>query len=296
MPKEKGSIRAPAEEKNVQEIPVGKIDPFPNHPFRVEDDRDMEELMESIAARGLITPVLVRKHGKDCYEMISGHRRLHACKRLGIAKILAEVTEMSREEATIVMVESNFQRPKILPSEKAAAYKMRLEAMKRQGTRTDLTSSPVETKFLSSKQLAEKTGESRAQIYRYVRLTELRPEILQMVDEGELGMRTAVELSYLGDLQKAVAQCMDIEQCTPTHAQSIRMRRLHEKGKLTPRGVQDIMVEAKPNQVERIILKSERFKGLFPKNLPESKREDYVADALEHYKRYLQRKGRGQER
>ena len=297
----KREIRAPVREQGqIEEIALEKIDPFQDHPFQVRDDEDMEELMESIAQRGILTPAIVRKNGRGRYELVAGHRRLHACKRLGLATLTCEVREMSREEATIVMVESNFQRARILPSEKAFAYKMRLEAMKGQGKRTDLTSTPVGEKLektTSVKELGKQVGDSATQIQRYVRLTELVSPLLAMVDEGKLGMRTAVELSYLDvRLQKEVYNCIEMEQCAPTHAQSIRMRKKSEKGKLTPRAVQDTMAESKPNQKERVILREERLMQLLPKKLPVADREDYICAALEYYGRYLQRKNRQQER
>lgn len=290
--------RDDAKLKRIYEIPLDEIDPYPDHPFYVRDDEDMMNLVESVRTNGIITPAIVRKKEDGRYELVAGHRRKRACELAGIPTLRAEIKDMSRDEAIIYMVESNFQRTTILPSEKAFAYKMRLEAMKRQGQRSDLTSSPVGTKFnRSSESITAETGDSRNQIHRYIRLTELIRPLLDLVDEGTIALRPAVELSYLPkEMQEELAEVIDMEQCTPTHAQAIRMRRMDVEGKLTPEVIEAIMQEEKPNQKERIILRGERFASLFPKNLPVSKREDYVAAAMEHYSRYLERKNRDQER
>ena len=283
--------------KRIYEIPLEEIDPCPDHPFYVKDDEDMMNLVESVKTNGIITPAIVRTKEDGRYELVAGHRRKRACELAGIPTLRAEIKEMSRDEAIIYMVESNFQRTTILPSEKAFAYKMRLEAMNRQGQRSDLTFSPMDKKLRSGKDLANDVGDSQAQIYRYIRLTNLTPELLQLVDDGKIAMRPAVELSYLPrDMQEELSEVIDMEQCTPTHAQAIRMRRMAEEGKLSPAVIEAVMQEAKPNQKERIVLRGERFASLFPKNLPISKREDYVAAAMEHYSRYLERKNRDQER
>jgi len=289
--------RDDAKLKRIHEIPIREIDPFPDHPFKVRDDEDMENLVDSIKAKGVITPCMVRKTPDGRYEMISGHRRMRACEILGMEKLRCEVVDLSKEEAAIMMVESNFQRSKILPSEKAFAYKMRLEAMNRQGERNDLTSCPVGTKLRSDNQLARTTEESTRQIHRYIRLTELIPELLELVDEGHIGMRPAVELSYLGDRQQRdLAECIDMEQCTPTHEQARRMRAMNDEGRLTSEAIEAIMREEKPNQRERIVLHGDRFRNLFPRNLPVSKREDYVMAAMQYYGKYLARKERENER
>ena len=289
--------RDDAKLKRIHEIPIREIDPFPDHPFKVRDDEDMENLVDSIKAKGVITPCMVRKVPDGRYEMISGHRRMRACEILGMEKLRCEVVDLSKEEAAIMMVESNFQRSKILPSEKAFAYKMRLEAMNRQGERNDLTSCPVGTKLRSDNQLARTTEESTRQIHRYIRLTELIPELLELVDEGHIGMRPAVELSYLGkEQQRDLAECIDMEQCTPTHEQARRMRAMNDEGKLTSEAIEAIMREEKPNQKERIVLHGDRFRNLFPRNLPVSKREDYVMAAMQYYGKYLARKERENER
>lgn len=289
--------RDEADLKKIYEIPIDQIDPFPEHPYKVRDDEDMDNLAESIRAKGVITPCMVRKKDDGRYELISGHRRKRACEILGLPTLRCEVTDLSREDATIMMVESNFQRSRVLPSEKAFAYKMRLEAMKRQGQRTDLTSSPVATKFRSDVTVGEMCGDGKDNVRRFIRLTELVKPLLEMVDEGRIALRPAVEISYIPkDMQTELREIIDMEQCTPTHAQAIRMRKMAEEGKLSPEVIEAIMQEEKPNQKERIVLRGERFASLFPKNLPATKREDYVAAAMEHYGRFLARKERDQER
>ncbi len=280
--------RDDAKLKRIYEIPISEIDPFPDHPFHVRDDEDMMNLVESVKVNGVITPATVRKKEYGRYELLSGHRRMRACELAGMENLRCEVVDMDRDEATVFMVESNFQRTTILPSEKAFAYKMRLEAMKRQGKRNDLTSSPLATKFnRSDVELGAEVGESKDQVRRYIRLTELIPELLDMVDEGKIALRPAVEISYLPKtIQGELWECMDMEQCSPSHAQAIRMRRMQDEGKLTPEAIEAIMLEEKPNQRERIVLRGERFKGLFPPDLPVSKREDYVATAMEFYGRH----------
>ena len=281
--------RDDAKLKRIYEIPLDEIDPFPDHPFKVRDDEDMQNLVESVKANGVLTPATVRKKEDGRYELLSGHRRHRACKIAGIPTLRCEVVEMTRDEGTIFMVESNFQRSKILPSEKAFAYKMRLEAMKRQGQRTDLTSRPVGEK-LSVERVSDESIDSARQIHRYIRLTELLPEILDMVDEGQIALRPAVELSYIPKLSQGLLwESMEMESCTPSHAQAIRMRRMSEEGKLTPEAMEAILTEEKPNQKERIILRGERFRNLFPPDLPVSKREDYIAAAMEFYGRHRDR-------
>lgn len=235
--------RDDAKLKRIYDIDLLDIDPFPDHPFKVQDDEDMINLAESIRTNGVLTPATVRRKDDGRYELLSGHRRYRACQLAGLDSLRCEVVDMNREEATIFMVESNFQRTKILPSEKAFAYKMRLEAMNRQGKRSDLTSGPLGQK-LSRQELSDSVGESERQIHRYIRLTELIPELLDMVDEGEIAMRPAVELSYIPKLKQGeIWQRMEMEQCTPSHAQTIRMRRLADEGKLTPEVIEAIMIE-----------------------------------------------------
>ena len=230
--------RDEAKLQKIRDIPLTEIDGFPDHPFQVREDEDMFQLVESIKERGVITPATVRQKEDGRYELVSGHRRKKACELAGFETLRCEVVELTRDEATILMVESNFQRSQILPSEKAFAYKMRLEAMKRQGQRTDLTSSPVGTKLRSDEQMALETGDSRNQIQRYVRLTNLVPELLELVDEGKIKMRPAVELSYLDeDCQRDVVDEIDLNDCTPSHDQTIRMRKFFTEGKLTTEAV-----------------------------------------------------------
>ncbi|MBP3896218.1 MAG: ParB/RepB/Spo0J family partition protein [Mogibacterium sp.] len=282
--------RDDAKLKRIYEIPLEEIDPFPDHPFKVQDDEDMMNLVESIKANGILTPATVRKKEDGRYELISGHRRMRACELAGIEKLRCEIVDMTRDEACVYMVESNFQRTKILPSEKAFAYKMRLEAMKRLPGRPRNVS-PVATNFgRSDVELGELVGESKDQIRRYIRLTELIPEILDLVDEGMIALRPAVELSYIPRLtQGHIWECMEMEQCTPSHNQTRRMRQMCEEGKLTTEAIEAIMLEEKPNQKERIVLRGDRFSRLFPPDLPVSKREDYIAAAMEYYGRHRQK-------
>ena len=272
----------------IKEIPLSEIDDFPDHPFKVKDDEDMFELIESIKERGVITPATVRQKEDGRYELISGHRRKRASELAGFKTLRCEVVDLNKDEATILMVESNFQRSQILPSEKAFAYKMRLEAMNRQGQRTDLTSSPLGKKLYSHEELSNQTGDSRNQIYRYIRLTNLVPELLEFVDEGRIKMRPAVELSYLDeDCQRDIVDEIDMNEATPSHDQTIRMRRFFEDGKLTTEVIQAIMSEEKPNQKERIVLRGDRVRSLIPKSIPLSQTEDYVCKALEFYAKHI---------
>ena len=285
-------LRDDAKLSKIRDIPLELIDDFPDHPFKVRDDEDMIQLVESIKERGVITPATVRQKEDGRYELISGHRRKRACELAGFEALRCEVVDLDRDAATVLMVESNYQRSQILPSEKAFAYKMRLEAMKRQGQRSDLTLSPVGTKFdRSSEAITEETGDSRNQIHRYIRLTNLVPELLVLVDEGKIKMRPAVELSYLDeDSQRTVVDEIDLNQCTPSHDQTIRMRKFFTDGKLTPEVVSAIMGEEKPNQREKIVLRGDKVRSLIPKNIPVSQTEDYVVKALEHYSRFLRQR------
>ena len=285
-------LRDDAKLSKIRDIPLELIDDFPAHPFKVRDDEDMIQLVESVKERGVITPATVRQKEDGRYELISGHRRKRACVLAGFEALRCEVVDLDRDAATMLMVESNYQRSQILPSEKAFAYKMRLEAMKRQGQRSDLTLSPVGTKFdRSSEAITEETGDSRNQIHRYIRLTNLVQELLDLVDEGKIKMRPAVELSYLDeDSQRAVVDEIDLNQCTPSHDQTIRMRKFFTEGKLTPEVVSAIMSEEKPNQREKIVLRGDKVRSLIPKNIPVSQTEDYVVKALEHYSRFLRQR------
>ena len=274
----------------IQEIPISEIDDFKDHPYKVVEDQDMFELVESIKERGIITPVTVRVKEDGRYEMVSGHRRKRACELAGLNTIRSEVVDMTRDEAIIMMVESNLQRSKILPSEKAFAYKMRMEAMNRQGKRTDLTSVPVGQK-LSREVLAIQANESQTQIQRYIRLTNLVPELLELVDEGSIKMRPAVELSYLDEeAQRDLVDAIDDNVCTPSHAQAIRMRKIFEEGNLTHEVINVIMGEEKPNQKEKIVLHGDRVNSLIPKDISIGQREDYICEALEHYAEHLKEK------
>ena len=292
-------MRDDAKLARIHEIPLDEIDEFPDHPYKVKDDEDMLNLMESIKENGVLTPATVRRKDDGRYEILSGHRRCRACQLLGLDTLRCEIVELDRDAATIFMCDSNLQRTVILPSEKAFAYKMRLEAMNRQGKRTDLTSAPVGLKLSgdsSAHELARDVGESRTQIQRYIRLTELIPELLDMVDEGQIAMRPAVEISYLPkELQEELFKNMEIEACTPSHDQAMRMKGLFKQGKLTPEVISAIMQEEKPNQREKVILRDERTIKLLPRDLPVSEREEYILKALEHYGRYL-RKQRDLER
>ena len=272
----------------IRDIPLTEIDDFPDHPFKVRDDEDMAQLIESIKERGVITPATVRQKEDGRYELISGHRRKRACELAGFDTLRCEVVDLNRDEATILMVESNFQRSQILPSEKAYAYKMRLDAMNRQGQRTDLTSTPLVSKSRTNEELGNQVGESREQIRRYVRLTNLVPELLEFVDEGRIKMRPAVELSYLDeDCQRDVVDEIDLNDATPSHDQTIRMRKLFNEGNLTTEAIHAVMSEEKPNQKEKIVLRGDRVRQLIPKNIPVSQTEDFVCKALEHYNKFL---------
>lgn len=346
--------RDDAKLRRIEEIPLDKIDPFPDHPYKVRDDEDMMNLVESVKANGVITPATLRKKWDGRYEIISGHRRKRACELAGFKTLRAEVVDMNRNEAIVFMVESNFQRSKILPSEKGFAYKMRLEAIQRERKRIqdnareagenlsndqvramaplgkdyivyDSNAAPGKTRDLLTPHnansntekgvpsghlelnipagmktrdfLSAETKESVTQIQRYIRLTELIEPLRDKVDEGMIALRPAVELSYLPvEQQNMLNELIELEQASPTHAQTIRIRKLSAEGMLTEDAMESIMLEKKPNQKEKIILRGERVSSLFPKNLPVTKREDYVVAAMEHYGRYLAKKERDQSR
>ena len=273
----------------IRDIPLELIDDFPDHPFKVRADEDMMQLVESVKERGVITPATVRQKEDGRYELVSGHRRKRACELAGFETLRSEIVDLNRDEATILMVESNFQRSEILPSEKAFAYKMRLEAMKRQAGRPRKENvSPVGTNLRTDEQIAQETGDSRNQIHRYVRLTNLVPELLEFVDEGRIKMRPAVELSYLDeDCQRDVVDEIDLNDATPSHDQTIRMRKLFNEGNLTTEAIHAVMSEEKPNQKEKIVLRGDRVRQLIPKNISVSQTEDFVCKALEHYNKFL---------
>lgn len=275
----------------IRDIPLELIDDFPDHPFKVRDDEDMMQLVESVKERGVITPATVRQKEDGRYELVSGHRRKRACELAGFETLRSEIVDLNRDEATILMVESNFQRSEILPSEKAFAYKMRLEALSRQGKRTDLTSNPLGRKSdgkETAQIIGEQSGDSQTQVRRYIRLTNLVPELLEFVDEGHIKMRPAVELSYLDeDCQRDVVDEIDLNDATPSHDQTIRMRKLFNEGNLTTEAIHAVMSEEKPNQKEKIVLRGDRVRQLIPKNIPVSQTEDFVCKALEHYNKFL---------
>ena len=270
----------------IRDIPISEIDDFPNHPFQVRDDEDMLQLVESIKEHGVMTPAVLRVKDDGRFEVVAGHRRKRACELAGLDTLRSEVKHLTRDEATVYMVESNFQRSTILPSEKAFAYKMRMDALNRQGERSDLTSRPLGEK-LSVTTLSNDVGDSERQIHRYIRLTYLIPELLQLVDEGKMKMRPAVELSYLNtDFQRDVLENVELNDCTPSHAQTIRMRRLYEEHSLTPEVIADIMCEQKPNQRERMVFNGERMRKLLPHDLPMNKTEDYICEAITFYRKH----------
>ena len=276
----------------IRDIPLEEIDDFPDHPFKVREDEDMFQLVESIKERGVITPATVRQKEDGRYELISGHRRKRACELAGFETLRCEVVDLDRDEATILMVESNFQRSQILPSEKAHAYKMRLDAMKRQAGRPSKNNSATLLQNFGGKTtreiIAAESGESHEQVRKYIRLTNLVPELLEFVDEGRIKMRPAVELSYLNeDCQRDLVDEIDLNDCTPSHDQAIRMRKFFEEGKLTTEAISAIMSEEKPNQREKIVLRGDRVRNLIPKNIPINQTEEYVCKALEHYNKFL---------
>ena len=278
-------------QEKVCTVPISLIDDFADHPFQVRDDEDMELLIQSIDNNGVLNPVILRKNGER-YELIAGHRRKHACLRLGISGIPAIVRELSRDEAVVEMVDSNLQREHILPSEKAFAYKMKMDAMKRQGERTDLTSVPMAQKSKTTRELiAEESGESADQVRRYIRLTELIPELLTMVDEEKIAFRPAVELSYLTeDEQRDLLETIESEEATPSLAQAIRMKNLSKVGKLDMDTIFAIMTEQKPNQKEKIKIPMERLEQFFPRGMPPKQIEDTIVKALTLYQKHLKKK------
>ena len=286
--------REEAKLSKIRDIPISEIDEFPDHPFKVLMDEDMEQLVESIKRNGVMTPATVRIKEDGRYELISGHRRKKACELAGLETLKCEVKELTRDEAIIVMVESNLQRSVILPSEKAFAYKMRLEAMNRQAGRpskdnlTPMVSDLDTTR--TNEKLGKEVGESREQIRRYIRLTELVPEILQMVDERQIAFRPAVEISYLTDEQQyTLLEAMEYNDATPSLAQAIKMKKYNQDGKLTSEVIQSIMEEEKPNQKEKLAFRDERITKLIPKTVPRGQETDFVVKALEFYNRHLQR-------
>lgn len=281
----------------IHDVPLELIDDFPGHPFKVRMDEDMQQLVDSIKERGVLTPITLREKDDGRYELVSGHRRKKACELAGLTTVRADIRNMTRDEAIIYMVESNFQRSQILPSEKAFSYKMRLEAMKRQGKKLDPTLSPVGTKLeRSSDALTVETGDSRNQIHRYIRLTELIPEILEMVDEGKIAFRPAVEISYLTELeQKWLHEAMEYADATPSLAQAIKLKAFSQDKTLGPHVIEALLSEEKPNQREKFSFRADRLRRFIPESVPFNQTEDFVCKALEHYQQFLerQRKDRG---
>ncbi len=291
--------RAEAQLEKVVTLNPADISDFPNHPFKVKQDEAMAEMVDSVKRYGVLVPALVRPKADGGYEMVAGHRRKCAATLAGIAEIPCIVRNLTDDEATIIMVDSNLQRETILPSEKAFAYRMKLEAMKRQGQRSDLTSAPLEPKLKGSRsneELAASSPDSRSQIQRYIRLTELIPPVLDMVDSGKIAFRPAVELSYLTkEQQQSLYDTMECEDCTPSFAQAIKMKEFSRDGKLTKEVILSIMQEEKPNQREKPAFRDERITRLIPKSIPRGQETDFVIRALEFYNRHLQRR-RDQER
>ena len=286
------SKKAGVRMNEIKDIPLEKIVEFPKHPYKVFDDEKMVELVESIRKYGLLQPVLVRPLlNSDKYEMISGHRRKRAFEIAGIKKIPCRIMNLTKDEATILMVDSNIVREKLLPSEKGKAYRMRMEASKRQGKRTDLTSSPTAKKLNTVKDFSAAVGESKDNIYRYIRLTYLTDELLTLVDEGKIKMRPAVEISYLTEVeQRCLFDSIGENDATPSHSQAIRMRKLSEEGTLTAETIGSIMQELKPNQKEKPPFSDSRITNRIPKNIPPEKQVDFVIAAIDYYKKVLQRR------
>ncbi len=292
--------RAESRLPRIYDIPLSEIDDFPNHPFKVKMDEDMNQLVQSVKERGIITPITLRQKEDGRYEIVSGHRRRKACELAGLERVPAEIKELSRDEAIILMVESNLQRSIILPSEKAFSYKMRLEAMKRQAGRPQENCSPVDNNLKGIKTASlfkEQTGDGQAQVYRYIRLTELIPELLDMVDENKIAFRPAVELSYLTETeQHNLLNSISYNDATPSLPQAIRLKEFSKAGKLSAEVIEAILGEEKPNQKEKISFKAERLRPYIPSTVPLEKTEDYIIKALEYYQRARERQKREQAR
>ena len=278
--------RAEAQLEKVVTLNPADISDFPNHPFKVKQDEAMAEMVDSVKQYGVLVPALVRPKADGGYEMVAGHRRKCAATLAGITEMPCIVRNLTDDEATIIMVDSNLQRETILPSEKAFAYKMKLEAMKRQGQRSDLTSTPLVSKSRSNEELGQKNGDSREQVRRFIRLTELIPSVLDMVDSGKIAFRPAVELSYLSkEQQQSLYDTMECEDCTPSLAQAIKMKEFSRDGKLTEEVILSIMQEEKPNQREQFKMPKERISKYFTPGTPAQKIEDTIIKALELYRR-----------
>lgn len=277
--------RDDASREKVTELPLSQIDPFPDHPFHVRDDEDMAALAASVAAVGVLTPLTVRPKEDGRYELVSGHRRKRAAELAGLSEVPAVVRQMTRDEAIVAMVDANMQRERILPSEKAFSYRMKLEALKRQGARRDLTCVPAGHKLRGTKSrelVAEESGESASQVRRYIRLTELLPELLDMVDEGSIGMRPAVEISYLAKAEQlALYRAIEAQACTPSHAQAIKLRRYSREGSLTPALIQSIMEEEKPNQAVQFRMPRSKIERFFRHGESREAIEERIIKGLE---------------
>lgn len=275
-------------------IPVGKLRPFEGHPFKVKDDEEMNTLIESVQTQGILSPLIVRPiENTDEYEVISGHRRLHAAVKAGITEVPALIYALDRDSAAIAVVDSNLHREHILPSEKAFAYKMKLDAMSRQGFRSDLTSDQVGRKLETADIIAQQSDDSKTQVRRYIRLTNLIPELLEFMDEGKMALSVGVELSYLDDqLQYDVLEQCEQNDCTPSYSQAFRMHKADREGLLTKAVIQNIMCEEKANQKETIKVSAERLRAVLPKCMDSQKTEDFIIRACEHYRKYLRNRDR----
>ena len=275
-------------------IPVSKLRPFEGHPFKVQDDGEMNTLIESIQTVGILSPLIVRPiENTDEYEVISGHRRLHAAVKAGITEVPALIYALDRDSAAIAVVDSNLHREHILPSEKAFAYKMKLDAMSRQGFRSDLTSDQVGRKLETADIIAQQSDDSKTQVRRYIRLTNLIPELLEFMDEGKMALSVGVELSFLDEQSQydVLEQC-EINDCTPSYSQAFRMHKADREGLLTKAVIQDIMCEEKANQKETIKVSAERLRAVLPKGMDSQKTEDFIIRACEHYRKYLRNRDR----
>ena len=275
----------------IKDIPLEKLVPFPNHPFKVRDDEEMNKLVESVSENGVLVPAIVREKDNGDYEIISGHRRKFASEIAGKSTLRCIVSNLDDDAATVIMVDSNIQRENILPSEKAFAYKMKLDAMKHQGKRTDLTSNQLGRKLNNAETaqiIGDENGDSQSQVRRYIRLTYLIPELLQMVDDGKMKMLPAVEISFLDkECQQDLLEAIESECCTPSHAQAIRMHKMFNDGELNGDTILDVMCELKPNQQERLIIPHKTLEKYIPQSVAPEKRQDYVCKALEHYNKFL---------
>ena len=280
-------------ETRAEYLPVQKLRPFEGHPFKVTDNEEMDQLVWSVLTQGLLTPLVVRPLPNGDYEVISGHRRLHACKKAGIETVPALITDMNRDAATIALVDSNLHREKILPSEKAFAYKMKLEAMNRQGQRTDLTSAQVGRKLETAEIIGEQSGESRNQVRRYIRLTNLIPSILQMVDEGKIALTPAVELSYLTETEQAdLLETMESEDCTPSLSQAQQLKALSQRGELTMDDIFNLLCQPKANQKEKVSFFRDDIRSFFPPHYSTARMQSTIVELLKGYQRSWQRRDR----